>query len=58
MPERIDIRDIKDMKLRNITIPEPMYDSIVELIEEYPAYGFESVEEFVRESIRRNLEDY
>ena len=54
----LNIRDVRAKRERNISIPEPMYENIVELMAEYPSLGFESVEEFVRESIRRNLEDY
>lgn len=41
--------------MKTIEIPEAMYEAIECIVMNYPEEGYESIEEFIRESIRKNL---
>ncbi len=40
-----------------VRVPKDMYDAISELIKKYPQYGWKGPSEFVRDAIRRYLEE-
>ncbi len=39
-----------------VEIPEEMHAEIQAIVTENPEYGYENIEEFVREAIRRNFD--
>ena len=43
---------------RTIALPKEIVEVISKLIEEHPELGYRSVPEFVKECIRRRLEDF
>jgi Arc/MetJ-type ribon-helix-helix transcriptional regulator len=40
--------------MKTVEIPDEMHDAISEIIKENPELGYESVDEFVREAIRKH----
>ena len=40
-----------------VRVPKEMYDAIGEIIKDYPQYGWKGPSEFVRDAIRRYVED-
>ncbi|MDD3966878.1 MAG: hypothetical protein PHP63_07515 [Candidatus Marinimicrobia bacterium] len=42
--------------MATVEIPDEMYSEISAIVNENPEYGYENVEEFVREAIRRNFD--
>ena len=42
---------------RMVRVPRDMYDAIGELIKKYPQYGWKGPSEFVRDAIRRYVEE-
>lgn len=44
--------DVTGNKNKSVEIPEKMYEMIKLIMDEFPEFGYESVEEFVRSAIR------
>ena len=44
------------MTSKSVEIPDAMYDHIQDLIAESPELGYESVDEYVREAVRKQIE--
>ena len=52
--ETIDDEEI-EYNMVNVQIADVMYNEIMRIMRDHPKYGYESVEEFLRDSLRINF---
>jgi len=45
-------------KYKNVSLPEEMVKTVQDFIESNPSLGFKGVPEFVKDSVRRRLEEF
>ena len=41
--------------MTQITLPDAMTDAIEQLIKDYPENGYQNIEEYVREAVRKSV---